>query len=94
MPPRSLRRLIRKGEVGQGQVLRRALVEAFGQRNWPVADFLRAVSDTAVLARTVTDNVRTKSGKRLGRRLNAAIQGSDLVLSDLQRMALDAWIDD
>ena len=93
-PPRSLRRLIHDGEVGQGQVLRRALVEAFGQRNWPVADFLRAVGDTAVLAHTVTDNVRTKSGKRLGRRLNAAVQGSDLALSDLQRMALDAWIDD
>ena len=93
-PPRSLRRLIRNGGVGRGQVLRRALVEAFGQRNWPVADFLTAVSDTAVLARTVTENVRTKSGKRLGRRLNAALQGGDLVLSNLQRMALDAWIDD
>lgn len=91
--PRSLRRLIRRGGVGRGQVLRRALVEAFGQRDWPVAGFLEAVSDTSVLARTVSESVRTKSGKTLGRRLNAAIQGGDLVPSDLQRMALDDWID-
>lgn len=93
-PPRSLRRLMRRGEVGRGQVLRRALVEAFGQRDWPVADFLEAVSDTAVLARTVNESVRTKSGKRLSRRLRAATRGSNLVLSDVQRVALDAWVDD
>lgn len=93
-PPRSLRRLIRRGGVGRGQILRRALVEAFGQRDWPVADFLEAVSDTSMLARMVTENVRTKSGRKLGRRLNAAIQGGDLLLSDPQRSALGTWIDD
>ena len=93
-PPRSFRRLIRSREVGSGQVLRRALVEAFGQRDWPVADFLEAVSDTLVLTRAVTENGRTKSGKRLRRRLNAAAQRGDLLLSDPQRMALDSWIDD
>lgn len=93
-PPRSLRRLIRKGEVGRAQVLRRAVVEAFGQRDWPVSDFLQAVSDTAVLASTVTESARTKSGKRMGRRLKAATQRGGLVVSDLQRTALDAWLRD
>lgn len=93
-PPRSLRRLIGRSGVGRGQVLRRALVEAFAQRDWPVAGFVEAVSDTSVLSRIVTENVRTKSGRKLGRRLNAATQGGDLPLSDAHRMALGAWIDD
>ena len=92
-PSRALRRLASSRRVGRGRVLRRALVEAFGQRNWPVADFLKAVSDTVVLGRIVTENVRTKSGKGLRRRLNAALKEGDIVLSDLQRRALASWID-
>ena len=92
-PRRVLRRQTRSGVLGRGRVLRRAVVEAFGRRDWPVAAFLEAVSDTAVLSLIVAENVRTRSGKALGRRLNAAIQGDDLVLSDLQRKALDPWID-
>ena len=92
-PPRALRRLTSNRRVGRGRVLRRALVEAFGQRNWPVADFLKAVSEPGVLGRVVTENVRTKSGRRLGRRLNAALQGGEIAVSDPQRTALDPWID-
>ncbi len=92
-PPRALRRLISNRKVGRGRVLRRAIVEAFGQRNWPMADFLKAVSDTVVLGRIVTENLRTNSGKRLRRRLNAALEEGDIILSDLQRTALSPWID-
>ena len=90
---RALRRLTRDGQVGRGRVLRRAVVEAFGRRNWPITDFLGAVSDSAVLARAATENLRTKSGKALARRLNAAIQEGGVVLNDLQRTALNPWID-
>ncbi len=92
-PPRALRRLISNRRVGRGRVLRRAVVEAFGQRNWPMADFLKAVSDTTVLGRVVTENARTKSGRRLRRRLNAALEEGEIILSDLQRTALSPWID-
>lgn len=89
---RVLRRLTRSGERGRARALRGAIVEAFEHRGWPAEVFLAAVNDTAVLSRIVTENVRTRSGRVLGRRLKAAIQSGELVVSDRQRTALGPWI--
>ena len=91
-PRRSLRRLFGDKGVARERVLRRALVEAFGRRDWSVKDFLRAVQDPAVLSHVVKENARTKSGKALSQRLNTAIGADAVALSDRQRVALDPWI--
>ncbi len=90
---RWLLRLTRDSGPGRARTLRRAVVEAFERRDWPVATFLEAVRDTALLATIVTENIRTWSGRALGRRLRVATQSGSIVLSDLQRAALDPWID-
>ena len=92
-PRRVFRRLIRSDGSGRDRALRRAVVEAFGQKGWPIANFLEAVTDMAVLSSVATENLRTKSGKVLRRRLNAKIDRGDLILSDPQRTALSSWID-
>ena len=92
-PRRAFRRLIRGHGSGRDRALRRAVVEAFGQKGWPIANFLEAVTDMAVLSSVATENLRTKSGKVLRRRLNAKIKRGDLVLSGPQRTALNSWID-
>ena len=92
-PRRALRRLIRGDGAGRERALRRAVVEAFGQKGWPIANFLEAVTDMAVLSSVATENSRTKSGKVLRRRLNAKIKRRDLILSEPQRKALNSWID-
>ena len=92
-PRRAFRRLIRDDGSGRERALRRAVVEAFGRKGWPIANFLEAVSNMAVLSSVATENLRTKSGKVLRRLLNAKIKRGDLILSDSQRMALDSWID-
>ena len=43
----------------------------------------------AVLSSVATENLRTKSGKVLRRRLNAEIKRGDLILSGPQRTALN-----
>ncbi len=90
---RVLRRLIRGDGSGRDRVLRRAIVEAFGQKGWPITNFLEAVTDMAVLTSVVTENLHTKQGKVLRGRLNAKIKRGDLILSRPQRTALKAWID-
>ena len=92
-PPRVFRRLIRGDGSGRDRALRRAVVEAFGQKGWPIANFLEAVTDMAVLSSVAKENLRTKPGKVLRRRLNAMIKSGDLILSGPQRTALNSWID-
>ena len=92
-PRRVFRRIIRGDGSGQDRALRRAVVEAFGQKGWPIANFLEAVTDMAVLSSVATENLRTKPGKLLRRRLNAKIKRGDLILSGPQRTALNSWID-
>ena len=85
-------RLTRGSGPGRARVLRRAVVEAFERRDWPVDTFLETVRDAALLALIVTENVRTRSGRALSRRLSSATQSGSIVLSDVQRAALDPWI--
>ena len=92
-PRRAFRRLIRDDGSGRDRALRRAVVEAFGRKGWPIATFLEAVTDLAVLSSVATENLRTKSGKVLRRRLNSKIKRGDLILSGSQHMALNSWID-
>ena len=92
-PRRVIRRLIRGDGSGRDRALRRAVVEAFGQKGWPIENFLEAVTDMAVLSSVATENLRTKPGKVLRRRLNAKIKRGYLVLSGPQRTALNSWID-
>ncbi len=92
-PRRAFRRLIRGDGSGRARALRAAIVEAFCQRDWPIADLLNAVTDMAVLSSVATENLRTKSGHVLRRRLNAKIKRGDLILSSPQRTALNSWID-
>ena len=92
-PRRAFRRLIRDDGSGRDRALRRAVVEAFGQKGWPIANFLEAVTDMTVLSSVATENLRTKSGKVLRRRLNAKIKRGDIILSGPQRTALNSWID-
>ena len=92
-PRRVFRRLIRGDGSGRDRALRRAVVEAFGQNGWPIANFLEAVTDMAVLSSVATENLRTKPGKVLRRGLNAKIKRGDLILSGPQRTALNSWID-
>ncbi len=86
-------RLTRGSGPGRARVLRRAVVEALERRDWPIDTFLETVKDTTVLALIVTENIRTRSGRALSRRLSVATQSGSIVLSDLQRAALDPWID-
>ena len=90
---RVFRRLIRGDGSGRDRALRRAVVEAFGQKGWPITNFLEAVTDMAVLSSVATENLRTKPGQVLRRRLNAKIKRGDLILSGPQRTALNSWID-
>lgn len=92
-PRRAFRRLICGDGSGRVRALRRAVVEAFGRKGWPIANFLEAITDMAVLRSVATENLRTKSGRALRRRLNAKIKREALILSDSQRMALNSWID-
>ena len=92
-PRRVFRRLIRGDGSGRDRALRRTVVEAFGQKGWPIANFLEAVTDMAVLSSVATENLRTKSGKVLRCRLNAKIKRGNLILSGPQRTALNSWID-
>ena len=54
-PRRAFRRLIRGDGSGRDRALRRAVVEAFGQKGWPIANFLEAVTDMAVLSSVATE---------------------------------------
>ena len=92
-PRRAFRRLICGDGSGRDRALRRAVVEAFGRKGWPIASFLEAVTDMTVLSSVATENLRTKSGNLLRRRLNAKIKRGDLILSGPQRTALNSWID-
>ena len=92
-PRRVFRGLIRSDGSGRDRALRRAVVEAFGQKGWPIANFLEAVADLAVLSSVATENLRTEPGKVLRRQLNAKIKRGDLILSGPQRTALNSWID-
>ena len=92
-PRRVFRRLIRGDGFGRDRALRRAVVEAFGQKGWPIANFLEAVTDMTVLSSIAKENLRTKRGKVPRRRLNAKIKSGDLILSGPQRTALNSWID-
>ena len=85
--------LVRGSGLDQDRVLRRVLVEVFGRRRaWPVSDLLSAVGDARVLARLVTENRRTKSGRELKERVRNAIRVG-LVLTERERYALRPWID-
>ena len=86
-------RLTRDTGAGRAQVLRRAVVEGFERRDWPIANFLEAVKDTALLALIVTENLRTRAGRALGWRLRIAVRNGSIVLSDSQHAAIEPWID-
>jgi len=90
---RMLRKLGRRAEPARDQVLRRAVIEVHGRRQWPIAEFLRAFEDSAVLARAVAENSRTAAGSLLRARLRDAYRTNVLALTTEQSEALAAWVD-